>query len=99
MHDPAEKVRDYMFYGYTDNQRAIKDRRYKLIEFALPGHRHTQLFDLDQDPWELNNLADDPAHKDRLDQLRNALVAFARDWDDFDSDWGKTFWQQIEFAP
>ena len=99
MRDPAEKVRDYMFYGYTDNQRSIKDRRYKLIEFALPGERHTQLFDLDRDPWELHNLAADPAHKERLDQLRKALVAFARDWDDFDSDWGKKFWQQIEFAP
>jgi arylsulfatase A-like enzyme len=87
-----------MFYGYTDNQRAIKDRRYKLIEFALPGQRHTQLFDLEQDPWELNNLADDPSHQERLRELRTALVDFARDWDDFDSHWGKTFWNQIEYV-
>ncbi|OPZ23108.1 MAG: Arylsulfatase [candidate division BRC1 bacterium ADurb.BinA364] len=28
------------------------------------------LFDLQADPWELNNLADDPAHRDTLQRLR-----------------------------
>ncbi len=97
MLDPDETVRDHMFYGYTDNQRAIKDRRYKLIEFALPGHRATQLFDLEADPWELHNLADDSACREHLSRLRGKLLEIAEEWDDFDSDWGKRFWPLVEF--
>jgi arylsulfatase A-like enzyme len=29
MHDPSEKVREYMFYGFREFQRAVKDRSFK----------------------------------------------------------------------
>ena len=37
-------------------QRSIKDERYKLIKSVLDGAVTWQLFDLREDPWELNNL-------------------------------------------
>lgn len=37
---------------------------------------HEELYDLHTDPYELNNLADSPAHATRMIQLRNALEAW-----------------------
>jgi len=35
-----------------------------------------ELYDLEEDPWEARNLADDPAHADTLDRLQAKLKAF-----------------------
>ena len=66
------KVRDVLYTGYRDCQRAIRDDRWKLIRYPLVDR--TQLFDLSTDPLELNNLADQPAHKAKLAEL-TALLA------------------------
>lgn len=46
---------------------ALRDARYKYVRCTLDPE---QLFDLDADPHELHNLADDPAHHDALSRLR-----------------------------
>lgn len=97
INDRSDKVRDKLFIGYEKFQRAIKDRRYKLIEYNADNQRNTQLFDLANDPWEMHNLAADPAHRDRVKKMREALVEWSRDWDDFDTPWGEDFWSGIEF--
>ncbi len=56
----AAKVRDVLYTGYRDGQRAVRDGRWKLIRYPLVDR--TQLFDLAADPRELNNLAAQPAH-------------------------------------
>jgi arylsulfatase A-like enzyme len=58
---------------YRDCQRMAKDERWKLIEYAVGPERHSQLFDLREDPWERNNLAADPAAAGRLAALRGEL--------------------------
>ncbi len=66
--------RDKLFYAYTDGQKAVRDSRYKLIEYSVPKQqRVTQLFDLQEDPEETRNLADDPAHAATLARMRDAL--------------------------
>ena len=55
------EVRDYLFAAYRNCQRMMRDSRWKLIKYHVSGAKTVQLFDLRNDPWELNNLADDPA--------------------------------------
>lgn len=43
--------------------------RHKLIDYLPIGQ--TQLFDLERDPWELNNVADDPAYAAVVQELRD----------------------------
>ena len=96
MRDPSEKVRKRLFFGYTEHQRAIKDGQYKLIESHADEQRNSQLFDLVNDPWEMTNLIQNPAHQDRVDQMRHELRSLAEEWDDLDSQWGECFWGNME---
>lgn len=66
-------VHSTLFFAYKDIQRAIRDDRYKLIEYSVQGARTTQFFDLKTDPAELKNLAADPRYTQQLHQLRNQL--------------------------
>jgi arylsulfatase A-like enzyme len=56
----TQQVREVIYTAYEDKMRAVRDGRYKLIRY--PPLDHVQLFDLVRDPFELRNLADDPAH-------------------------------------
>ncbi len=65
------KVRDVLYTGYRNCQRAVRDDRWKLIRYPLVNK--TQLFDLQTDPHELNNLADRPEHAAKLAELTARL--------------------------
>lgn len=71
----GEQQRDW-FYGEIDEgahaTRMIHDGRYKLIYYAAGNHR--QLFDLQADPNELLNCAQDPAYAEPLERLTQELI-------------------------
>jgi arylsulfatase A-like enzyme len=83
-------------------QRAIRDERHKLIEYCVEGTRHTQLFDLGNDPHEMHNLAADPAHRQTLDSLRALLQKERLRLNDgntpfpFSDAQGKAFWSAFD---
>lgn len=86
-------VRDALYMAYTKFQRAIKTRQYKLIEYVINGRNsQTQLFDLTIDPYEMHNLAENPDHKERIDQLRRQMVQFRDEWEELQTMWGKVWW-------
>lgn len=63
--------RDAIFTAYTKVQRAVRDDRWKLIVY--PQINLTQLFDLQTDPNELNNLASSPAHAAQVKRMLTLL--------------------------
>jgi arylsulfatase A-like enzyme len=63
----TKSVRSYILNAYMDFQRSVRDERYKLIRY--PAVDHTLLFDLQNDPYELANLAKKPEHAQRMQAL------------------------------
>lgn len=93
MENPKAETRDSIYLGYREFQRAVVEKRFKLIEYVgvtmeregqpeKVGSRHTQLFDLESDPWETENLADDPAYAAELKRLRMKLIALRDRYND-----------------
>ena len=68
----APKVREWLYTAYRDCQRAITDGRWKLIRYPLINK--TQLFDLSNDPHELNDLAAAPEHAERVRLMMDRLA-------------------------
>jgi arylsulfatase A-like enzyme len=72
--DPDKEARSELFFSFANIHRAVSDRHYKLIEYNVKHVRHTQLFDLQKDPWELKNLADIPEFAPIKERLRADLL-------------------------
>ena len=72
--DPDVASREAVVGAYKRHQRMRREDRYKLIEYAVDGERTTQLFDLERDPAETENLATDPTHADRVEAIRKRLI-------------------------
>lgn len=70
-------VRDTLYTAYQNGQRAVRDGRWKLIRY--PVVNVTQLFDLQNDPHELTNLADQSGHGERVKELTGKLEAAMKD--------------------
>lgn len=71
--DPQAEFRDHLYFAFMQWQRAVRDSRYKLIEYCVGEERHSQLFDLTEDPMETENLVEDPKYNDTLQKLREML--------------------------
>ncbi len=87
----VDKVRDTVFAAYKDIHRTISDGRWKLIRYYVSketgkGTDFLQLFDLENDPWETNNLADVSEHAERINSLATELKRWQNETDDFMKD-------------
>jgi arylsulfatase A-like enzyme len=92
----SRPVRETLCCAYRQFQRSVRDSQYKLIEYRVEGRRTTQLFDLQADPWEMNNLADDRRHAQTVARLRGELVLWADELGDRDTAWGRVFWGESD---
>ncbi len=71
LHGEKTAVRTALGTAYRDVQRAVRDERWKLIRY--PQVNRTQLFDLQNDPDEMRNLADDPGQAERIARMTQLL--------------------------
>ncbi|OYW17231.1 MAG: hypothetical protein B7Z55_12940 [Planctomycetales bacterium 12-60-4] len=88
--------RSEVLLAYRDVQRAIRDHRWKLIRY--PHIDFTQLFDLEQDPLELVNLAERPDQAARLSDLRKRMEALQKELGDHQP-WSAEKLQPREWLP
>jgi arylsulfatase A-like enzyme len=66
-----EKLRDFVVGYFRDSQRMIRTERWKLIRYPLVDR--LQLFDLESDPHERNNLSNDPSRRPTVRELSQRL--------------------------
>ena len=64
------------FHGDVPWYVMIRDRRYKYVRPLVPDLE--ELYDLDTDPEELDNLAVKPEHRSRLRRMRAEAIAELR---------------------
>ena len=77
-----EKIRDHVYceqgkddhFETCDFMTMVRDERYKLIHFV--DREDGLLFDMQNDPDEMNNLWDDPAHAD----IKSKLILKICNW-------------------
>jgi choline-sulfatase len=71
-------VSEYYGHNIASGFAMIRMGRFKYVYHTPPDQGHSaehQLYDLQSDPGEFNNLAKEPKHKGRIDKMHTALVA------------------------
>jgi arylsulfatase A-like enzyme len=76
LHGQPLTTRDSIFTAYANRQRAIRGERFKLIRY--PKIARTQLFDLEADPFETNDLAGQDQYTDEINRLTDLLRAWQK---------------------
>lgn len=92
IHHPGIPARETLYFAFTDKIRAVKDRKYKLIEYRYGGSEWTQLFDLEEDPMEMNNLFGRQEYSSVIMDLRNKLLEYKEAWGDEAHPVGRNYW-------
>ena len=68
-------------YGaYVDSQRMIRQGGFKLLVY--PKLNKVLLFDLEKDPEEMNDLAEDPEHADKVTDMFEDLLLLQKEMND-----------------
>ncbi len=67
----ATAIRDSVFLPYGGLMRSIRDERFKWIVY--PRINHQQLFDLQSDPHEMHDLANDPQFVPTIKRLKTRM--------------------------
>lgn len=95
----GEVFREELYLIFDKVVRGYKDDRFKLIEYRNGDKAEdswTFLFDLQNDPWETENLAKDEKYADLIRDFRRKMVASRDEWEEQSHDWGKDFWTRFD---
>lgn len=75
-----ESVRTSLFTTYRNTVRAVRTNEWKLIRY--PQQNYTQLFNLKEDPLEINNLAEQEAFQVKKNEMIELLAEWQKATDD-----------------
>ncbi len=85
----ADKVRDASYYHFYNHGKrlpemiGIRTATYKLIHYPEMDQPYQwELFDLKEDPDEMENLCRDPKHKEIMERMKKELKGLIRTLDD-----------------
>ncbi len=111
--DTPEDWRDAVYYRYWMHVNrpahyGIRTKRFKLLFFyglplditgtqEEPSKPGMELYDLKNDPNELNNVYDDPAYEDVVLKLKKELLALKEKYDDTDEEYSELMKLQREY--
>lgn len=74
INDPSLHLRNQLYNVYGNWSRSIKtDDGFKLITYNVNGDKRIQLFNLKEDPWEINELSQNPRYSKKIQFLLNIL--------------------------
>lgn len=87
IHGETQKIHDSAFALYKDVQRMVFDGRWKLIRYyrsdsGSKGTDRIQLFDLKEDPWEINDLSNNTLYQNRIRHLQELLIQWQMEIND-----------------
>ena len=67
----SPKVRDHVILAYKNSQRSVRISNWKYIHY--PQIDRAMLFNLDADPYEINNLVEKPEYASTVESMKKAL--------------------------
>jgi arylsulfatase A-like enzyme len=76
----ANGVRTSLYTAYRSTVRAVRTDEWKMIRY--PQRNYTQLFNLKKDPLEINNLANLPEYKAKVEEMMALLLEGYKATDD-----------------
>jgi arylsulfatase A-like enzyme len=76
----SDHVRTSLFTTYRNTVRAVRDREWKLIRY--PERHFTQLFNLKDDPLEINNLAENGIYQSKVDEMMKLITEWQKETGD-----------------
>ena len=92
--DPACVTREDLYLVFQARIRGVISHGMKLIEYRSEQVKLTQLFNLAEDPWEMNNLAGTAGSAEIIAALRARMAEYREAWDEEQNDLGRLYWQQ-----
>lgn len=94
----GESFRDELYLIFDKFVRGVKDENYKLIEYRngdKEEDKWTFLYDIKNDPWETQNLANDEKYKDKVAEMREKILKHRDEWEEQSHPWGIDFWSRF----
>ncbi|OHX64687.1 sulfatase-like hydrolase/transferase [Flammeovirga pacifica] len=83
LENKEKEHRPYIFTSYRSSQRAIRNQEYKLIKYHVKGEpKREQLFDMQNDPYETNNLYGNQEYAKVYNELNTAFYKALIEFED-----------------
>lgn len=92
--DDAFVSREALYLAFHSRMRGVLEKGFKLIEYRTNELKLTQLFNLNNDPMETQNLFGVQGYEEITARLRQRMLSLRDEWEDEKSEFGAHFWKQ-----
>lgn len=96
IYDRSYVTRTDLYFAFQARIRGISDGKYKLIEYRTDKLKLTQLYDIENDPWETRNFYDFNGYDEIVARMRKRMLEYRKEWNEDSHIYGQQFWEQYE---